>query len=152
VLRPGIMGISICCLRSTQLSPQVERQQLHIDKKLTTNLPPVQVDKTRIRQTIVNLIHNTIKFTDRGGKITIATEVRRGSVVLGISDNGIGIAKSDLPHVFERFYKGNRARSGGGTGMGLAIAKHVIEAHGGSIWVQSEEGEGSTFSFSLPPK
>jgi two-component system phosphate regulon sensor histidine kinase PhoR len=135
---------------TAQLSPQAERRQLTMEKKLTESLPAVQADKTRIRQTIVNLIHNAIKFTDPGGKITVATRVHGGSVTVDISDTGIGIAKSDLPHVFERFYKGDRARSGGGTGMGLAIAKHVIEAHGGNIWVQSEEGKGSTFSFSLP--
>jgi two-component system phosphate regulon sensor histidine kinase PhoR len=135
----------------TQLSPQVERQQLTAEKKIDTNLPSVQADKRRIRQTIVNLIHNAIKFTNPGGKILVTTRVHRGSVTVDISDTGIGIAKRDLPHVFERFYKGDRDRSGGGTGMGLAIAKHIIEAHGGSIWVQSEEGKGSTFSFSLPP-
>jgi two-component system phosphate regulon sensor histidine kinase PhoR len=136
----------------TQLSPQVERQQLTVDKKLAIRLPSVKADKARIRQTIVNLVHNAIKFTGPGGRITVATMVRGGSVTVDISDTGIGIAKSDLPHVFERFYKGDRARSGGGTGMGLAIAKHVVEAHGGNIRVQSEEGKGSTFSFSLPLK
>jgi two-component system phosphate regulon sensor histidine kinase PhoR len=134
----------------TQLSPQIERQQLTAEKKIDTNLPSVQADKRRIRQTIVNLIHNAIKFTNPGGKIMVTTRIHNGSVTVDISDTGIGIAKRDLPHVFERFYKGDRDRSGGGTGMGLAIAKHVIEAHGGSIWVQSEEGKGSTFSFSLP--
>ena len=134
----------------TQLSPQVERRQLSIDKKPAADLPSVQADKTRIRQVIVNLVHNAIKFTSPDGKITIATQVHGGSVTVDISDTGIGIAKSDLPHVFERFYKGDRARSGGGTGMGLAIAKHVVEAHGGKILVQSEEGKGSTFSLSLP--
>jgi two-component system phosphate regulon sensor histidine kinase PhoR len=136
----------------TQLSPQAERQQLTVEKKLDDNLPAVQADRERIRQTIVNLVHNAIKFTDPGGKITVATQVRGNSATVDISDTGIGISKSDLPHVFERFYKGDRARSGGGTGMGLAIAKHVIEAHGGSIRVQSVEGRGSTFSFSLPLK
>jgi two-component system phosphate regulon sensor histidine kinase PhoR len=136
----------------TQLGPQVKRQQLTADTKIDTSLPTVQADKRRIRQTIVNLIHNAIKFTDPGGKITVATKVHGDSVIVDISDTGIGIAKSDLPHVFERFYKGDRARSGGGAGMGLAIAKHVVEAHGGSIRVQSEEGKGSTFSFSLPLK
>jgi len=134
----------------TQLSPQIERQQLTAEKKTDTNLPSVQADKRRIRQTIVNLIHNAIKFTNPGGKIMVTTRIHNGSVTVDISDTGIGIAKRDLPHVFERFYKGDRDRSGGGTGMGLAIAKHVIEAHGGSTWVQSEEGKGSTFSFSLP--
>jgi two-component system phosphate regulon sensor histidine kinase PhoR len=136
----------------TRLSPQVERQQLIIDKNLTDSLPPVQADKTRIRQTIVNLIHNAIKFTDPGGQITVTTRVDAGSVTVDIADTGTGIARSDLPHVFERFYKGDEARSGGGTGMGLAIAKHVVEAHRGSIWARSKEGKGSTFSFSLPLK
>jgi len=136
----------------TQLSPQVERQQLIVEKKIATSLPPVQADKRRIRQTIVNLIHNAIKFTSSGGKITVATRTDGDLVTIDISDTGIGIAKSDLPHVFERFYKGDRARSAGGTGMGLAIAKHIVEAHGGSIRVQSVEGKGSTFSFGLPLK
>jgi two-component system phosphate regulon sensor histidine kinase PhoR len=136
----------------TQLSPQMERQQLSVDKMLASSLPPVQADKTRIRQAIVNLVHNAIKFTSTGGKITVATQVYGNSVTVDISDTGAGIARSDLPHVFERFYKGDRARSEGGTGMGLAIAKHVVEAHGGSIRVRSEEGKGSTFSFSLPLK
>ncbi|MFO7773391.1 MAG: ATP-binding protein [Dehalococcoidia bacterium] len=136
-----------------QLGPQVERQQLTVDKKLATDLPAVEVDKARIRQVIVNLVHNAIKFTGPGGKITIATEADDGSVTVSVSDTGVGIANSDLPHVFERFYKGDRARSeGGGTGMGLAIARHVVEAHGGSVQAQSEEGRGSTFSFSLPLK
>jgi two-component system, OmpR family, phosphate regulon sensor histidine kinase PhoR len=137
-----------------QLGPQVERQQLTVDKKLAASLPAVEVDKARIRQVIVNLVHNAIKFTGPGGKITIATEADDGSVTVSVSDTGVGIANSDLPHVFERFYKGDRARSGGGggTGMGLAIARHVIEAHGGTVRAQSEEGRGSTFSFSLPLK
>jgi two-component system phosphate regulon sensor histidine kinase PhoR len=137
---------------TTQLSTQAERQQLIVERKLAVDTRPVQADKERIRQTIINLVHNAIKFTDPGGKITIATQARDDSVIVDISDTGVGISKNDLPHVFERFYKGDRARSGGGTGMGLAIAKHVIEAHGGSIWVQSEEGIGSNFSFSLPVK
>ncbi len=135
-----------------QLSHQVERQQLSVDKKFAADLRSVQADKERVRQVVVNLIHNAIKFTRPGGKITVATQTHGGSVTVDISDTGIGIAKNDLPHIFERFYKVDRARSGGGTGMGLAIAKHVVEAHGGKIRVQSEEGKGSTFSFSLPLK
>jgi two-component system phosphate regulon sensor histidine kinase PhoR len=67
-----------------------------------------------------------------------------------VSDTGVGIPEDDLPRVFERFYKADRARAGGGTGLGLAIAKHVVEAHGGRIWVESVEGRGATFSFSMP--
>jgi two-component system phosphate regulon sensor histidine kinase PhoR len=135
-----------------QLGPQAERQQLSIKKELAPDLPPVPADIERIRQVMVNLTHNAIKFTSPGGNITIASRSGDNSVTVDVTDTGIGISRSDLPHVFERFYKVDRARSGGGTGMGLAIAKHVIEAHGGSIRVQSQEGKGSTFSFDLPLK
>jgi two-component system phosphate regulon sensor histidine kinase PhoR len=135
-----------------QLSPQAERQKLSISRELAADLPSVPADKDRVRQVIANLVHNAIKFTPAGGMITITGRELEGSVVVDIADTGIGIPKEDLPRVFERFYKGDKARAGEGTGMGLAIAKHVIEAHSGSIWVRSEEGKGSTFSFSLPLK
>jgi two-component system phosphate regulon sensor histidine kinase PhoR len=135
-----------------QLSPQAERQKLTVVKELASDLSSVPADRARVRQVIVNLLHNAIKFTGPGGKITVTTQGRGDAVAVDIADTGTGIASDDLPHVFERFYKGDKARSGGGTGMGLAIAKHVVEAHGGSIRVQSEEGKGSTFSFSLPLK
>lgn len=134
-----------------QLAPQLKRQELTVEKDLAAGLPLIRVDRARIRQVIVNIVHNAIKFTGPRGKITVATRMYDDSVVVAVSDTGVGIAGSDLPRVFERFYKGDRARpGGGGTGMGLAIAKHVIEAHGGDVWVESEEGKGSTFSFSLP--
>jgi len=135
-----------------QLSPQAERQQLSISREFATNLPSVPADKDRVRQVITNLVHNAIKFTPGGGRVIITSRALEGSVVVHIADTGIGIPEEDLPRIFERFYKGDKARAGGGTGMGLAIAKHVIQAHGGTIWVQSEEGKGSTFAFSLPLK
>jgi two-component system phosphate regulon sensor histidine kinase PhoR len=135
-----------------RLSPQAERQKLAIAREFATDLPPVPADKDRVRQVIANLVHNAIKFTPPGGEIKIITRTLEGSAVVDIADTGIGIPKEDLPHVFERFYKGDKARAGEGAGMGLAIAKHVIEAHGGKIWVESEEGKGATFSFSLPLK
>lgn len=133
-----------------QLSPQVERQKLSISQDFAADLPSVPADKDRIRQVITNLVHNSIKFTRPGGTITITTKTLEGAVVVDIADTGIGIPKEDLARVFERFYKGDKARAGEGTGMGLAIAKHVVEAHGGNTWVESEEGKGSTFSFRLP--
>ncbi len=133
-----------------QLSPQAKRQKLSISREFAADLPSVPADKERVRQVITNLVHNAIKFTPAGGRITITSRALEQSVVVDIADTGVGIPKEDLPRVFERFYKGDKARAGEGTGMGLAIAKHVIEVHGGSIWVRSEEGKGSTFSFSLP--
>jgi two-component system phosphate regulon sensor histidine kinase PhoR len=133
-----------------QLNPQAERQRLTVNKKLAAKLPPVPADRARLRQVIVNLLHNAIKFTPAGGRITVSSRLGDGAVVISIADSGAGIAREDLPHVFERFYKGDKARAEEGTGMGLAIAKHIVEAHGGKIGVVSEEGKGATFSFSLP--
>lgn len=136
----------------TQLNLLAERQQVTITADLTTNLPTIRADNDRIRQTLVNLVHNAIKFNRPGGKVTVSTKAEREFVTVSISDTGIGISKEDLPHVFERFYKADKARSKGGSGLGLAIAKHTIQAHAGNIWALSEEGQGSTFSFSLPLK
>ncbi len=133
-----------------QLTPQAERQNLTLEMALADDLPATPVDKERIRQVMVNLIHNAIKFNRPGGSIKTTIKQSEGSVVVEISDTGTGIAKDDLHQIFERFYKADKFRTGQGSGMGLAIAKHIVEAHGGEIRVQSEEGEGSTFSFSIP--
>ena len=136
----------------TQLNPLAERQQVTITTELDTNLPKLTVDRDRIQQTIINLVHNAIKFNHPGGKVTISTRSNKDSVIVNVADTGTGIARDDLPRVFERFYKSDKSRSRGGSGLGLAIAKHTIQAHGGTIQAQSEEGKGSTFSFTLPLK
>ena len=133
-----------------ELTPLAERQQIKLLKKLSPDLPSVMADKDRIHQTIINLVHNAIKFNKPAGEVTVATVYDDKSVTVSFTDTGIGISRDDLPHVFERFYKADKARSGGGSGLGLAIAKHTIQAHGGDIRVQSEEGKGSTFTFTLP--
>lgn len=133
-----------------QLNTLAQRQQVIITTDPATDIPIVRADKDRIRQTITNLVHNAIKFNHLGGKVTVSTRADEESVIVSVYDTGIGISKEDLPHVFERFYKADKARPRGGSGLGLAIAKHTVQAHGGSIWAQSEEGKGSTFSFSLP--
>jgi two-component system phosphate regulon sensor histidine kinase PhoR len=133
-----------------QLSPYAERQGVAVATDLSDNLPPVAADRERIRQVVTNLLHNAIKFSSQGGRVVISTRQEGGYVSVSIADKGIGIAREDLPHVFERFYKADKSRSGGGTGLGLAIAKHVVQAHGGKILAQSEEGKGSVFSFTLP--
>jgi two-component system phosphate regulon sensor histidine kinase PhoR len=135
-----------------QLNSLAQKQKVTMSIALDNDLPNVEADKERIRQTIVNLVHNAIKFNHPGGEISISTKTEGDFAVVSISDNGIGISKDDLPHVFERFYKADKSRSKDGSGLGLAIAKHTIQAHAGNIWAKSREGEGSTFSFSLPFK
>jgi two-component system phosphate regulon sensor histidine kinase PhoR len=133
-----------------QLSPIAERQGVTVTTNLEDSLPAGRADRDRIRQTLANLSHTAIKFNQPGGKVVVSTHSNQQAVTVSVSDTGIGISKEDLPHVFERFYKADRARAKGGSGLGLAIAKHTVQAHGGSIWAQSEEGKGSTFTFILP--
>jgi len=133
-----------------QLNPLAQREQITISTDLSIGIPFVRADGERIRQTVINLVHNAIKFNRPGGSVMVSTGSDKASVTVKVSDNGMGISKEDLPHVFERFYKADKARSRGGSGLGLAIAKHTIQAHGGDIWVESDEGKGSTFSFRLP--
>jgi two-component system phosphate regulon sensor histidine kinase PhoR len=117
---------------------------------ITPELPFVVGDENRIEQVLVNVVHNAVKFTPRNGEITISVGIEGDYLMISVSDTGIGIPADDLPRIFERFYKVDKARSGGGTGLGLAIAKHIIQAHGGNIWAESKEGEGSIFNFTLP--
>ena len=113
--------------------------------------PTVRGDEARLGQVLVNLVHNAVKFSPDGGDVRIAVRPDEGGVQVSVEDHGIGIAKADRARVFERFYKVDRARvRGGGTGLGLAIARHVVAGHGGRIGVESEEGRGSTFWFTIP--
>lgn len=112
----------------------------------------VEIDTDKIMQVLDNIMNNAIKYSPDGGKITAQLMETHNNVVLGISDEGLGIPKKDLDKVFERFYRVDkaRARQQGGTGLGLAISKEVMKAHNGQIWVESVEGKGSTFYISLP--
>jgi two-component system phosphate regulon sensor histidine kinase PhoR len=133
-----------------EMHPLAERQNVTLSTELSASLPPIKIDRDRIRQTIINLVHNAIKFNKPIGSVIIATSYDSNSAIVSVTDTGIGISREDLPHVFERFYKADKARTGGGSGIGLAIAKHTVQAHGGDIHARSEEGKGSTFTFSLP--
>jgi len=133
-----------------RLRAQAGRASLTLNIVLPANLPEVMVDADRVRTVILNLVHNAIKFTPPEGQVTVSARVVPDAVIIAVADTGIGIPAEDAPRIFERFYKADRARSGGGTGLGLAIAKHTIHAHNGRIWAESTEGVGSTFSFTLP--
>jgi two-component system phosphate regulon sensor histidine kinase PhoR len=133
-----------------RLKLQAERAGLTILTECQPDLPPVLADPNRLEQVLVNLLHNSIKFTSSGGSIRIGCVPDLDKMVFSVKDTGIGIPADDLPRIFERFYKTDRARSERGTGLGLAISRHIVEAHGGKIWVESIEGQGSTFSFTIP--
>ena len=153
-----------------RLKPQFDRAGLTLKVELPDALPPVLADVERAQQVITNLVHNALKFTPSGGTVTVTARLSDEKpdwlpgyvhetppaatadqmILVQVCDTGVGIPAHDLPRIFERFYKADRARSGGGTGLGLAIAKHIVQAHGGRISAASREGEGSTFSFTLP--
>ena len=116
-----------------------------------TDAPSVRADGERVAQVLANLVHNAVKFTPAGGSVRLSAEAEDGRVAFSVADTGVGIERGDLERVFERFYKADRARSGGGTGLGLAIAKHIVQAHGGRIEARSDgPGRGATFRFTLP--
>jgi two-component system, OmpR family, phosphate regulon sensor histidine kinase PhoR len=133
------------------LQPQAERAGVRLKLEPGVELPFALADAERMRQVVTNLLHNAIKFTPAGGQVTVSAQRQGDEIVVAVRDTGVGIPDDDLPRIFERFYKADRARSsGGGTGLGLAIARHIVEAHGGRIWAESREGHGSTFFFTLP--
>ena len=134
-----------------RLRPQAERKGVALEiRPPAARLPAVLADPDRIAQVVGNLVHNAIKFTPPGGRVTLWAETDGEGVRFVVADTGMGIAAEDLPRVFERFYKGDRSRRSQGSGLGLAIAKHLVEAHGGRIGVESRLGQGSRFWFWLP--
>jgi len=150
---------SIVQTQIDQLLPQAERKNLTLQTDIPEDIQ-VLVDQTMVGRVIINLLHNAIKFTDKGGvtvsicdshKTTSDGEDGDGWVTVSVSDTGMGIAPDELPRIFERFYKIDRARErkGTSTGLGLAIVKHIVEGHGGEIWAESK-GAGTTFYFTLP--
>jgi signal transduction histidine kinase len=112
----------------------------------------VHADRKRLEQILYNLVDNAVKFNRRGGSVTVTAKEEGARVIITVEDTGVGIAASDLPRVFERLYRGDKSRSRKteGTGIGLAIVKHLVHAHGGEISVGSELGRGSRFTFTVP--
>jgi two-component system phosphate regulon sensor histidine kinase PhoR len=135
-----------------RLRTQAERKHIDLAIALADDLPLVLVDPGRIQQVTSNLVHNAIKFSQEGATVSIEAHADHSEevVVIKVRDTGVGIPEAELSRIFERFYKADRARSGGGTGLGLAIARHLVRAHGGRIWAKSKEGKGSTFTFTVP--
>jgi two-component system phosphate regulon sensor histidine kinase PhoR len=134
-----------------RLRPFAERQGVALRISSDEGLPPVRGEAARLAQVFANLVHNAVKFSASGREVRIGVR-RAGSMLEGwVADDGPGISAVDQVRIFERFYKADRTRTaGGGTGLGLAIARHIVEGHGGTIRVESEEGGGATFAFTIP--
>ena len=136
-----------------RLSPQATTRRITLRSNLPADLPPLLADEDRITQVLVNLVANAIQYTPEGGDVTISTARVDDEIHISVKDTGIGIPPEHIGNLFTRFYRVDKSRSrqaGGGSGIGLTIAHHLVEAHGGRIWAESQgEGQGSTFTFSL---
>ena len=152
-LRPVDLA-SVIKTVSKRLTPQLESKRLTLTLNLPADLQPVRADEDRLIQVLTNLVGNAIHYTPEGGVITVGAEAAGSEERVAVRDTGIGIPAEHLAHIFDRFYRVDKSRSrraGGGSGIGLTIAKHFVEAQGGRIWVESEgESRGSTFTFTLP--
>ena len=133
-------------------SGQASQQQIQLTGRASPEIDPVSMDVQRIGRVLNNLVDNAFRYTREGGSISIQAEAASGRVRVTVQDSGDGISPTDLPHVFDRYYRGEKSRNQatGGTGLGLAIAKGIVEAHGGQIGVESSPGKGASFHFWLP--
>lgn len=136
------------------LHPLFDKQQISLHREIESELPSLWVDSDRIVQILFNLLNNALRYTPEGGTISIGIRRVLQDVQISILDTGSGIAKENLPFIFERFWRGDpsRDRKRGGSGLGLAIVKNLVKAHGGEVWANSEESVGTCFTFSLPIK
>ena len=143
-LEPLITGVQ------SQFGDAAALQGVSLTVSVEPELPLVMADGEKLTQVFVNLVENALKFTPEGGEIRISAQPAGDFVQIDLTDTGVGVAPQHLPHLFERFYKVNRSRRDSGTGLGLAIVKQLVEAHGGEISVESREGEGCSFTFTIP--
>ena len=144
-----------------QLTPQAEAKELVLQLDVAAAVPLAWADRDRIAQVLVNLLDNAIKYSHQGSTVTVsvAPDAACSSVLVRVTDHGIGIPAEDLPHIGRRFYRADKARTRtrthdrgtqSGSGLGLSIAAALIKAHGGRLWVESKEGVGTTAGFTLP--
>jgi signal transduction histidine kinase len=129
---------------------EAAQHRLALNQDVPTNLPLVQADSGRVVQVLGNLVRNAIKFTPDGGTVTIGVRAESGMLVFFVRDSGVGITRERQARVFDRYWQAADGARSRGSGLGLSIAKGIVEAHGGSIWLESAPGSGTTFFFSLP--
>ncbi|WP_018247521.1 two-component system histidine kinase PnpS [Orenia marismortui] len=134
------------------LESKAKKKDINLVADLNLSAPNIQADQDQLSRLMINLIDNAIKYTPQGGKVKVSVDQKEEKLILEVEDNGIGIPEDDLPRIFERFYRVDKARSRklGGTGLGLSIVKHIVEEHQGNISVESEIGQGTRFSVELP--
>ena len=134
------------------LSAQAEQRQLTLRGSVDGQVPALTIDARRIQRVLYNLLQNAIRHTPADGTILVEARDAGAEVQVSVIDTGEGIAAADIPRLFERFHKGDKARTRGdsGSGLGLSITKGIVEAHGGRIWVVSAPGSGTAFTFALP--
>jgi two-component system phosphate regulon sensor histidine kinase PhoR len=137
------------CAETAQL--KANRKQITLEIEVPPNLPAVHGDASLLRDVVQNLLDNAIQYTPEGGRVRVSASAGPREAVVTVDDTGMGIPLAEQERIFERFYRVDvaRSREAGGTGLGLSIAKHIVEAHGGRLWVESEVGRGSKFSFSV---
>jgi two-component system phosphate regulon sensor histidine kinase PhoR len=134
------------------VKPLTKAHNIEIKTEFSLMNENIIADKAQIRQVLINLLQNAIKFNQAKGHVSISSRNLNEGIAISVQDTGFGIPSQDLPRIFERFYRVDKGRSRdmGGTGLGLSIVKHIVEAHKGSISVESQIGKGSTFTFTLP--
>ena len=149
--RSAVSAWDILQRTSEQFAPHAERAGIRFSVHAAADLPELDVDAARVEQVLLNLLGNAVKFTPADGEIVLSArgDEKRESVRFSVADSGIGISADDLPHIFDRFWQVHRTHRGG-AGLGLAIAKGIVESHGGTLTVTSAPGAGSTFAFTLP--
>lgn len=131
------------------IASQARERKVNVQREIDSGIPTVMGDHDRLMQVLSNLLGNAIKFTPEGGRVRLRVARSGDEVLVSVADNGIGISRSDLPHVFERFWRSQDSKEKG-AGLGLSIAYGIIEAHGGRIWAESELGVGTKMTFALP--
>ncbi|MCA9916031.1 MAG: HAMP domain-containing histidine kinase, partial [Anaerolineae bacterium] len=135
-----------------RLQVAAEKKQIRLQAQYPTNLPTIRANRDHLLRACINLVENALLYTPVGGSVLIHTQIENGALSLSVEDSGIGIPPEEVPHIFDRFYRGKEAKriEHTGSGLGLAIVKRIVEIHKGSITVHSEEGQGTTFRISLP--
>jgi signal transduction histidine kinase len=137
---------------TTEMIPLIEARKITLTTKVDEKLPVIKIDREKILQVLRNLVGNAVKFTPEGGQVRVVARLVNRGVEVSVSDTGPGIKKENLTTIFEKFHQAPFKHSNPikGTGLGLAIVNHVITAHGGRVWAESEPGQGSSLIFVLP--